>query len=232
MSFTSGAASFRRFAVIGKTPKTIDQELLESLKTHAIRPREVGVPEEVEYGWCGARHILDSVFSFENTVFADCLHFALRIDTNKVPAEVRNAYFMLEEDSLAASNPSGFLSRAQKREAKQSTGRKLDDELRSGKYRRSKLHPLLWDFEHGIVYCNASGASAEKLLELFDRTFDLRLEELSAGALALRKLEKLGRRREYEDAKPSRFASGPEGENQQPDQEVSHRKEHDAGHHG
>jgi hypothetical protein len=217
MPFSSGTLSFRRFAVVGKTPKSIDQDLLDALKEHAIRPREIGVPEEIEYGWCGARHILDSVFSFENTVFADGLHFALRIDTNKVPAEVKSAYRILEEESLSASNASGFLSRAQKREAKQSMGRKIDDELRSGKYRRSKLYPVLWDIEQGVLYCNISAPGAEKLLELFDRTFDLRLEQLSSGALALRKLEKSGKRREYEDAKPTRFAPGPEGDSQQPD---------------
>ena len=69
MGFSSGSVSFRRFAVIGDAPDTIDQALLEKLSDHALRPSEVGVPDEVEYGWSGGRHILDGNFSFENIVF-------------------------------------------------------------------------------------------------------------------------------------------------------------------
>ena len=89
MSFSSGPVSFRRFAVLGKAPKSPDQDLLDRLSEHALRPGEFGVPEEVEYGWNGGRHILDGNFSFDNNVYADALHFALRIDTNRVPGALK-----------------------------------------------------------------------------------------------------------------------------------------------
>src|SRR5262245_15747103 len=106
MGFASGSISFRRFAVAGKSPKSIEQKLLDALSEHALRPGEFGVPEEIEYGWGGGRHVLDGDFSFENNVYADALHFALRIDTNKVPGELKKAYQMMEEEAVAANNPS------------------------------------------------------------------------------------------------------------------------------
>jgi subtilisin family serine protease len=107
MGFASGSVSFRRFAVVGDQPDQIDQDLLDKLAEHALRVGEVGVPEEIEYGWAGGRHVLDGTFSFENNVYGDAVFFALRIDSNKVPGDLRRAYAMMEEDAVAATNPSG-----------------------------------------------------------------------------------------------------------------------------
>src|SRR5688572_9510881 len=84
MGFDSGSMSFRRFAVMGEQPGVPEQSLLDALSEHALRPGEVGVPEEIEYGWSGGRHVLDGSFSFEHNVFNDAIACGLRIDTNKV----------------------------------------------------------------------------------------------------------------------------------------------------
>src|SRR4029453_6806698 len=99
MPFPAGSLSFRRYAVIGKQPDTIDQDLLDRLFEHALKERDLGVPDEAEYGWSGGRHILDGNFSFEHNVFADCLHFALRIDTNRFPSELKKADQIMEEEA-------------------------------------------------------------------------------------------------------------------------------------
>ena len=216
MGFPSGSISFRRFAVIGKSPQRIDQAMLDKLAGHALRAGEIGVPDEIEYGWSG-RHILDTNFSFENNVFADCLFFALRVDTNRVPGELKKAYLLMEQEALAAGNPSGFISKTQKHDCRDSVRRKIEDELRSGRHRRSRLFPVLWDVTEGVLYCNASGTGFEKLAELFARTFGLELEPLSAGTLGLRELESKGRRRDYEDFRPTRFVHGPAGESEYPE---------------
>ena len=217
MGFAAGAISFRRFAVVGKGPKQIDEGLLEKLSEYALRSSELGRPEDVEYGWNGGRHVLDGDFSFENNVYADALHFGLRVDTNKVPGDLKKAYQLMEEEAAAASNPSGFISKNQKRDARETVRRKIEEEMRSGKFRRSKVAPVLWDVAQQILYSPASGGVFEKLAELFERTFGLTLMPLTAGSLSLRMLEPRGRRRDYEDLRPTRFASGPEGEGQYPE---------------
>ena len=217
MGFDSGTISFRRFAVVGEGPGSVDQNLLDQLSAQAMRTGELGVPEEVEYGWCGGRHLLDGDFSFEHNVFADSLHFAMRVDTNRVPASLKRAYTMIEEEAAAKENPSGFISKNQKRDAREIVRRKLEDELRSGRFRRSKMIPILWDLNSATLCCNANGATLEQLMELFERTFGLTLMPLSAGAAMLRMLEKKARRRDYEDMRPTRFVHGPEGESQWPE---------------
>ena len=217
MGFASGSVSFRRFAVVGNAPDAAEQSLLDKLAEHALRPGEVGAPEEVEYGWGGGRHVLDAQFSFDKNVFADALCFALRIDTNKVPGELKKAYEAMEEDAVAKGNPSGFISKSQKKDVKETVRAKVEDELRTGKYRRSKLVTVLWDLPTKTVYSPASGASQEKLMEIFERSFGCSLRPLSAGGIALNLLEPRGRRRDYEDARPTRFVTGPEGESQFPE---------------
>ncbi|HET6250445.1 MAG TPA: hypothetical protein VFE47_22345 [Tepidisphaeraceae bacterium] len=217
MGFASGAVSFRRFAVVGKAPKSVDQDMLDKLAEHALREQEFGVPEESEYGWCGGRHVFDGQFSFEHNVFADALSFALRIDTNKVPSEMKKAWQMMEEEAVAKNNPSGFISKNQKREVKDTIRKKIEEDLRSGKFRRSKLVPILWDLQEHTLYCTATGASFEKLAEIFERSFGLELQPLTSGSLALRLLEPKARKRDYEDMRPTRFVAGPEGEGQVPD---------------
>jgi len=217
MSFASGSVSFRRFVVVGKAPKTVDQKILDKLDELALRPGELGMPDEVEYGWCGGRHVLDASFSFEHNVFADALHFALRIDTNKVPSELKKAWQLMEEEAAAANNPSGFISKGQKKDVRDSVRKQMDKELRAGRFRKSKLLPILWDLPNQMLYCSAHGSSAEKLIELFERTFGLELQPLSSGALGLRALEDRGKRRDYEDFRPTRFVQGPDGEGQWPE---------------
>jgi hypothetical protein len=218
MPFDSGSITFRRFAVIGnKQPKSIEQDHLNALSEFAIKEKDLGSPEEIEYGWSAGRHILDANFSFENNVFADCLHFALRIDTNKFPSELKKAYQLMEEEEAASKNPSGFISKMQKRDAKDSVRRKIDEELRAGHFRRSKLVPILWDLETQTVYSPASGKSFEYLAEIFERTFNFSLQPLSSGSLALRILEPLGKRRDYEDVKPTRFVPSQQSESDHPE---------------
>jgi hypothetical protein len=214
MGFDSGSVSMRRFAVVGHSPKAVDQVLLDRLSEHAASADPLGTPGEVSYSWSGGRHILDTEFSFDNNVFADALHFALRIDTNQIPPEISKAYRLQEEIAVAKGNPSGFISRKQKKEVRETAQRRIDDELRSGKYRRSKLLPILWDMPNGTLYCNAGAKAEEYLQEIFERTFQLTLEPLSAGSLAQRILEGQQSRRDYEDLRPTRFATGPDGEHQ------------------
>jgi hypothetical protein len=89
--------------------------------------------------------------------------------------------------------------------------------MRSGRFRRSKVLPLLWDLPAQTLYAAVSGKKFEMLAELFERTFDLTLLPLSAGSIALRILEPHGRRRDYEDLRPTRFVPGPDGEGQYPE---------------
>src|SRR5439155_17504777 len=106
MGFAAGSVSFARFAVVGEHPRQIEQSILDRFSELTLESGEYGVPEEVEYGWCGGRHILDRHFTFEHNVYADALHFAMRIDTNRVPSELKHAYQAIEDRKSTRLNSS------------------------------------------------------------------------------------------------------------------------------
>jgi hypothetical protein len=210
MGFDSGSLSYQRFAVVGQKPIEAG-ELLEKIKALAFTESDIGLPADVEYGWCGPQHVQDGAFDHGNCVYNDCLFFALRIDTNTPPPALKRAYQKLEETALAKSNPSGFISKKQKLLAKDTVARKIDEEKRAGKYRRSRHIPLLWDLTADVLYGPTSVGVREKLIELFSRTFQLELVPSTSGTDAIRYVfNTLGDRRAYEDFVPTRFAKSPE----------------------
>ena len=205
MPYNTGTLSFTRYRVIGDAPKSIDQELLDRAAAQKFVEHELGVPVENSYGWVGPQHIMDPDFTFENCVFGDFLILGIRQDICRVPGEVKRAYQAMEEKATAAGNPSGFISKLQKREAKDAVNRKIDQELRDGKHRKSKLAHVIWDLAEGIIYAPNGKGSQEIVSEIFERTFDLTLMAITPSHLGSRFMEKQGRRSVFEDLKPTPF---------------------------
>ena len=201
MAFSSGAVSFGRFYLSGKAPREVDEKLLESLRAHLLKESEIGAAPEEEYGFCGGRHVWDATIGFETNVYAEALCLAMRVDTNKVPAEVKKAYQLTAEESA------GRDSALHRQRAREQMKQQIDSDIRSGKYRRSKLVPILWDLPHGVIYSPATGANGEKLIELFERALGIELEAATSGTIAEHLLMKQSRRRDLEDMRPTRFVS-------------------------
>jgi hypothetical protein len=213
MGFATGTVSFRRFNLYGKGLPEISQATLDALNKHILKPGDIGVPEEVEWGWSGGSHLYDGEITFEKNVFAGCIHFALRVDTNRVPASMRQAWLKMEENAVAANNPSGFISKNQRTQARDAVRKKVEEELRTGKHRRSRLVPVLLDVENGVLYANAHGSTLEMLTELMERTLGVSLlEPICPATVAFRHF-----RRQGEEAKPTRFVMSYAGESHMPD---------------
>ncbi len=213
MPFQSGRVSFCRFLATGDGPSSVDDTTLATLAEHSFHETAIGAPDEVEAGWITGEHLLDTQFTYEKNGFGatgSMLLCALRIDTHNVPAELKYAYRRVNEQALAADNPSGFASKAQKREAADTAGRQLHEDLAAGKFRRSKIVPVLWDFQSKMVYCGtASNKALEQLAAHFFRSFNIRLEPVTPGSLAGRLLRDSGKGRDYEDLQPSAFTHAP-----------------------
>lgn len=212
MPFSSGRVSFCQFAVSGDAPTSADETALAILKDYAFKETEIGAPDEVEAGFVTGEHILDTNFSYEKNGFGDALLFAVRIDTHKVPSDLKQAYRKIHERAAAEGNPSGFASKADKKDAKDAAERQLRDDLAAGKFRRSKMIQILWDLKAQTVYCGASGTTVlERVAKLFKAAFAVNLQYQSAGTLAGRVLTNRGKTRDYEDLRPSAFTPPPPG---------------------
>jgi hypothetical protein len=209
MGFFSGQVTFRRFRVAGRRPDIFGPEHLERLTAHAIGKQRLVSADGVEVGWTAGDHILDTRFDLAKNIVNDSLHFALRVDAMKVPADLLRAYTQVELEAAAAGNPSGRPSNRQKREARAAARERLENEARDGRFLRRKAYPLLWERQSNELLVGTTSTTAvDRLHTLFQQTFSQSFELLSAGPQAFLLAELRDQTRGVDDAEPSAFVPG------------------------
>jgi len=206
MGFFSGRVAFQRFRVLNKPPRQFGPDHLDRLSGQMIGKQRVASSDGVEAGWIAGDHILDTRFDLAKNIVNDTMHFALRMDKNKIPGDLLRAYTAIELEGMAAANPSGMPSQKQRKEARMQARDKLEKELADGRYLQRKMYPLLWDCQSGeLLVGTTSKGAIDRMITLFQQTFGHGLEALSAGVRAYRLAEARERGRNVEDAEPSSF---------------------------
>jgi hypothetical protein len=209
MGFFGGRVSYLRFRVNGPKPRLFGDEHLERLASLKAGRQRIASADGVEVGWTAGDHVLDTDFDRAKNIVNDTLHFELRIDTEKLPADLLRAYTAVELKALSAENPSGFPSGRQKREAKEIARERLEQEAKDGRYTRRKTVPVLWDAKSNEVLFGATALThVERLAAHFKQTFALQLEAITAGRRAYQLAELHQRTRHVDDSSPSAFIPG------------------------
>jgi hypothetical protein len=209
MGFFSGRVAMTRFRVASRAKVHFGPEHLESLTAHAIGRQRLASADGVEAGWIAGDHILDTRFDLAKNIVADTLHFALRVDSQKIPADLLRAYTQVELEGLAAGNPSGLPSARQKRAARAAARDRLEKEAGDGRYLRRKAYPILWDAQsRELLFGSTSVTVLDRLHTLFKQTFGFGFEALGAGEQAFALAETRQQTRNVDDARLSAFVPG------------------------
>jgi len=209
MGFFSGRITFTRFRIIGPLPGLFGLEHIKRLQNLAIGKQRTASSDGVEVGWTAGDHILDTQFDLAKNVVNDVLHFALRVDTFKIPSDLLRAYFQIELQALAATNPSGLPSSRQKKEARQVARERLEEEAKDGRFLKRKAVPVLWDGQSNELLAGTTSVTLlDRLHTLFQSTFGMDFEPLSAGRQAFLLAEPRQQTRRVDDATPSPFVPG------------------------
>jgi len=213
MGFFSGRVSFVRFKVSGRAPRLFGPEYLEQMTAFMIGTQRVAAADGSSAGWIAADHILDTNFELEKNIVNDCLHFALRIDVQKVPADLLRAYTHVELLGVMEGSPNPNPSLRQKREAKERAKERLEREAADGRFLRRKAIPILWDAVSNELLFGATSLTAiERMVLLFQQTFDRKFEMLTSGRQAFLHAELDNHGKAVDDAKPTPFVQGATGE--------------------
>jgi hypothetical protein len=211
MAFAGGSVTVKRFYVAGSPIRQPGEELLEQLARHAIGRDCIQTGDYAEIGWVSGDHILDTRFDFAKNAVADGLHFALRIDTNRPPTDLVRSYQRESEQAMLEASGRDFLSRAERREAREQAKARADAEARGGAFRRMKQIPVFWDCERGQAYLGAAGSAvADAFMLLFHRTFDRALTPAGSGEAAARWASEAGESRAFDDCHLSHFVTPPD----------------------
>lgn len=211
MAFANGTVAFKRFAVQGGVADQPDDSFIEKLAAHAITADSVQTADKTQFGWVTGDHILDTRFAWGKNAVADGLHFALRIDTHKPPADLIRGYQRLAEQAMLEASGREFLSRAERREARAQALARAEEEARQGVFRKMKQVPVFWDFKRGEVYLGSGASSVvDPFMLLFRQTFDCSAVPLSSGELAARWSVRVGEASAFDGCRPAFFVHPPE----------------------
>jgi hypothetical protein len=209
MSYLYGRIAFERFDVSGRDIKILDQSHVKTIDDHAIGKTGAITADGVEVGFTAGRHVLDLDFSLEKNIVNDALVFGLRVDTNKLPSDLMRAYAEMELAVLLAESEQEFPSRKMKQQAKEAAEERLNDEAKSGKFRRMKQFPVMWDIRNKVVYFGGSNQTAmEQFSNLFKEAFGRTLTRRTSGHVAYEVAQRLEKNRSLEDLSPTAF-TGP-----------------------
>ncbi|HLW64226.1 MAG TPA: hypothetical protein VKS79_02830 [Gemmataceae bacterium] len=209
MGFLSGRVTFSRLRVAPPGPGIFGPDHLKALSAHAAGKQRIAAADGIEVGWAAGDHILDTRFDLAKNIINDALLFAMRVDTQKLPADLQRAYFQIELEALVGSDPEAKPSSRQKKEAKEAAMARLDQEAKDGRFVKRKHIPVMWDAKSNELLVGSTSATAiEQMQSLFERSFDIGFEAVTAGRLAYRLAEMRKQTRNVDDAAPSVFVPG------------------------
>ena len=161
-------------------------EHVELLEQYAINQKQSLAADQTKVGFLAGEHLFDRDFDLEKNIINDTLHFAVRIDSNQIPAAIRKAWLQMELAVFRAETPGRRPTKAERQEAKDAVEARCEEAARSGQYRRMQQFPVLWDARQGLLYFGGSSPSAgEACSMLLEKAFDLQLERLTASTLAI-----------------------------------------------
>jgi hypothetical protein len=209
MGFFTGRVTWSRFRVNGPPPGMFDADYLQKLAAYQAGRSRLAAADGVELGWLAGDHILDTRFDLAKNIVNDTLHFVLRIDIDKIPADLLRAYYQVELEAAAANNPSGRPSARQKREAKEAARERLEEQAKDGRFRRRKAIEVLWDAQaNELLFGTTASGAIDQLYSLFEQTFDRKLEQITAGKQAHALAEARALARNVDDAQPTVYLPG------------------------
>ncbi len=209
MPFLRGSLSFQRFSVKGFEADRFGDEHIEILSQNAAGKFQTSSTENVSAGFLGGGHLFDQQFDLAKNVINDAVHFSARFDTNQIPAAYRAAWLQMELAGLAKDSEDGRVTKAQRKEAKEAVEQRCESEAATGKYRKMQQFPLLWDYQNEqLFFAGSVGTAGRNCLDLFERSFEVELRHLGAGALAEQWAIDNDVYGEFDDLEPVSFLTG------------------------
>ncbi|MCK4659538.1 MAG: hypothetical protein KAV82_08460 [Phycisphaerae bacterium] len=212
MGLASGSVSFRRYFIQGAGPADVTDEFIKAISENAFGRYGAVDADNVEVGWITPRHLFDNNITAECIAVGRFVSLAMRVDRNTIPSTVLKSYIRVEEDVALQAGGREFLSKAEKAKARETAQLRADREIKTGAFRRMSAYPVLIDLDRQTVYFgNLGDAMNDRMMLLFQDTFDCALEPAAADRLAYRLMQPCGRVDSIEHAQPFHLVREPEG---------------------
>jgi hypothetical protein len=132
------------------------------------------------------------------------------MDRTAAPAAIVRSYQRMEEEAALEASGQPYITRAEKRMAREAAVARAEREARAGTFRRVSAYPLAIDLEDGVAYFGNLGATAsDRMMSLFSDTFGAALVPATPEEVALRTAQRLRLTRAFEDVRPLYLVNPP-----------------------
>ena len=183
MGFSGSSCTFTRYRIADPVPEILWPQIPERLRRNAFQDIDE-LPEERSFGWTSFDDMLDTTWSNAPPEKGEYLAFALRLESRRLPPAVLKKHCALalrDEKRRMAEQGKNFISRERKKE--------LRDQVHTRLLMRFLPVPavfdVLWACRTGIVlFATTQRKMLDMFEDIFTRTFDLNLDQLTPYGLA------------------------------------------------
>ncbi|MBI2396015.1 MAG: recombination-associated protein RdgC [Deltaproteobacteria bacterium] len=174
MGALKGAITYAKFQVDGAVPDDVHQKYMARIRTRTFKPLQPEDEGDVAVGWVPIERPFDDEISFrtDGVFFGSYLNLALRMDRWRFPSSLVKAKMAAAERQWRQKTGKDRMSRTEKAELREL----VDRRLRREGVPVSKAVDLSWNMASGeLRLFGKSKVIVEHFLELFEKTFSLRL---------------------------------------------------------
>lgn len=207
MGFLNAACSFTRFRIVDPVSSALLNEVPQKLRQPEFVFRDIDdTADEQSFGWVCFEDMLDTQWHTAPPEKGSYLAFSLRLDTRRVPAGVIKKHLTLAlraEMARVKEQGKTYVSRERKKELKEQVILRL----------RSRFLPVpaefnvIWSTDTNTVWFASTQSKVIDLFtDLFTRTFDLTIEQLTPYSLALSLVDE-DAANSLDTIEPTRFAA-------------------------
>lgn len=211
MGFAGGAITARRATIQGDLPDVLDDQLFERIQSGTFGKRGT-LPDGAQVGFVGPNHLFETDFTPEAIAFDRYLSLQLRVEQNRVPPAILRSYVRLEEQTLLEATGRAFLSRGERRQAKEAAALRADQESRGGAFRRIQAVGVVIDLQRRMVYLASAGATVfEQLAWLLREALGVQLEPHDLSMVVEGQVRGTPLQRPLESVTPTHLIPPPDG---------------------
>ncbi len=195
MGFVSGALSVRRYVVSSEVPATLEQTATLAVRRYEWRPIDDSRGEKESFGWVNPRNVLQQNFTFEDIYDRPYIYLGTRRDRKAFSPVL----FRARRDELFERVKREKEMKKLSRQHRIALEEQLTIEMLKETSPTSSFSELIWDTNAGVILMGAtSNALCERIQEIFEATFDLRLRPMFPALSGAEYIASQGLEREFE----------------------------------
>lgn len=186
----SGSFSGRRFRVGGTPPPDPAKQFAKALTRDAFKPIELTTDRTESVGWVNPRQLLDSEVTWDKVLFDDVVVLGLRSDQRKISRTMLRARIAQAENERRSERGGMKIGREERNDLKKA----IEADLLRQTPPSTNVHEVAWDTHTRVLWFSATAqGAAEKMQDIFERTFGLTLTPLGPHTLADEHVQRVGK---------------------------------------